>query len=67
MEWGASLEVVSTPPLGFKLCVGLRYPILEIFPIWKLVPIFLIGAVGRLSLPGTSLRFIKKCFRASEK
>jgi hypothetical protein len=46
-----SIEVVSKPPLGLNLCVGLRRPILEIFPIWMLVPIFLIGAVGRLSPP----------------
>jgi hypothetical protein len=28
------LEVVSKPPLGLNLCVGLRRPILEIFPIF---------------------------------
>jgi hypothetical protein len=26
--------VVSKPPLGLNLCVGLRRPILEIFPIF---------------------------------
>jgi hypothetical protein len=45
------LEVVSKPPLGLNLCVGLRRSILEIFPIWMLVPIFLIGAVGYHGLP----------------
>jgi hypothetical protein len=38
-------------PLGLNLCVELKHPSLETFPIWMLVPIFFIGAVGRFSPP----------------
>jgi len=56
-NYDIAVEVVSKPPSDSisqrrtSLCVGLRRPILEIFSVWMLVPIFLIGAVGRLSPP----------------
>ncbi len=36
-EKSSWLEVVSKSPLGFNLCVGLKHPILKIFPIFPAV------------------------------
>jgi hypothetical protein len=33
-HWSVGLEVVSKPPLGLNLCVGLRRSSLEIFSIF---------------------------------
>jgi hypothetical protein len=36
---GIFLEVVSKPPLGLNLCVGLRCSILKIFTIFLRLPV----------------------------
>jgi hypothetical protein len=41
-KWCQNLSSGSIRQRRTSLCAGLRRPILEIFPIWMLVPIYLI-------------------------